>query len=134
VDTIDIDVFVALRRLEGSSRISIGHLYDYLSAPGYKAEKEYIVVEGWPVQFLPPDGPLAQEALDQATETTVADAKTRVLTAEHLAALALKTGRGKDFARILQFIEAGVLETDKLNQILDRHNLLEKWQNSAIGF
>jgi hypothetical protein len=50
------------------------------------------------------------------------------MTAEHLVALALQLGRAKDFARILQFIEAGVLETDTLNQILARHELLDKWQ------
>jgi hypothetical protein len=49
------------------------------------------------------------------------------MTAEHLVAVALRLGRAKDFARILQFIEAGVLETDTLKQILGRHELLEQW-------
>jgi len=86
------------------------------------------------VQFLPPDSPLAQEALDSAIDTTVAGVKTRVMTAEHLVALALRLGRAKDFARILQFIEAGVLDTDKLNQILERHGLLEKWRQFSDRF
>ena len=134
MDTIDIDVFVTLRSLAGSSLISISPLYDCLTARGYKAEKEYIVVEGWPVQFLPADSPLTEEALDQAIEATVEGVKTRVMTAEHLVALALRTGRAKDFARILQFIEAGALETDRLNQVLDRHQLLEKWQKFGDRF
>jgi hypothetical protein len=45
------------------------------------------------------------------------------MTAEHLVALALQLGRGKDFARILQFIDAGVLDTPKLDQILTRYEL-----------
>ncbi len=40
------------------------------------------------------------------------------MTAEHLAALALNTGRAKDFAEILQFIEAGVLETNRLSMAI----------------
>jgi hypothetical protein len=56
------------------------------------------------------------------------------MTAEHLAALALNTGRAKDFAGILQFIEAGVLETNRLNQILERHHLVEKLQRFCDRF
>jgi hypothetical protein len=134
IDTVDIDIFVALRNIVGSSLISIAPLYEYLTSRGYKTEGEYVLVEGWPVQFLPPDSPLTQEALDQAIDTTVEEVTTRVMTAEHLMALALKTGRAKDFARILQFVEAGVLETEKLNQILERHQLLEKWQKFGDKF
>ena len=134
IDTIDIDVFVALNSIVGSSLISIAPLYEYLTARGYKAQGEYVFVEGWPVQFLPPDSPLTEEALDQAIDTAVDGVTTRVMTAEHLLALALKTGRAKDFARILQFIEAGVIETDKLSQILERHQLLEKWQKFGDRF
>lgn len=134
LDTIDIDIFVSLTKPAGSSLVSIVPLYEYLTARGYKAEKEYIVVEGWPVQFLPLDSPLAEEALAQAIDTTVEDVPTRVMTAEHLVALALRTGRAKDFARILQFIEAGLLETERLNQILERHQLLEKWQKFGDKF
>jgi hypothetical protein len=49
-------------------------------------------------------------------------------------ALALKTGRAKDYARILQFVEAGVLETERLDQILRRHQLLEKWEKFGDKF
>ena len=134
IDTVDLDVFVALKNIEAGPLISLASVYEYLTARGYKAEKEYIVVEGWPVRFLPPDSPLAQEALDSAIDTTVEGVHTRVMTAEHLVALALRLGRAKDFARILQFIEAGVLDTDKLNQILERHGLLEKWRQFSDRF
>ena len=50
------------------------------------------------------------------------------MTAEHLVAIALKTGRGKDFSRILQFVESGILDIERLNAILSRHGLLEKWE------
>jgi hypothetical protein len=70
---------------------------------------------------------LGEEALAQAVETNVDGIATWVMTAEHLVALALQLGRAKDFARILQFIEAGVLDASKLDQILTRYALLEKW-------
>jgi len=39
---------------------------------------------------------------------------TRVSSAGYLVAIALETGRAKDMARIHQFVDAGVLDADKL--------------------
>ena len=86
-----------------------------------------MVIAGWPVQFLPASDALDEEALTQAIETDVDGVKTRVMTAEHLAAIALRTGRRKDDIRIAQFIEGGALDASRLEQILVRHGLLEKW-------
>ncbi|MGD0010110.1 MAG: type IV toxin-antitoxin system AbiEi family antitoxin domain-containing protein [Terriglobia bacterium] len=47
-----------------------------LTSRGYKAEKEYLVIEGWPVQFLPPSDALDEEALQQAVETEVEGVRT----------------------------------------------------------
>src|ERR1022692_378035 len=107
--TLDIDVFVSLQKSSSTALISLSPLYDYLTARGHKAQGEYIVIGGWPVQFLPPGNPLVEEALAQAVETEVEGTRTRVMTAEHLAAIALQTGRAKDHNRILQFVESGVL-------------------------
>jgi hypothetical protein len=41
---------------------------------------------------------------------------------------------GRVRRNLLQFIEAGVLATDRLNQILERHHLLEKWQKFGDRF
>ena len=68
------------------------------------------------------------EALAQAREYDVAGTPARVFTAEHLAAVALQTGRGKDKARLLQFIEAGVLDARQIQAILERHNLVDRWR------
>lgn len=132
--TLDIDIFVSIQTLPDSALITIAPIYDYLTTQGYKTEGEYIVVEGWPVQFLPPGDALTEEALAQAVETEVEGVPTRVMTAEHLVAMALKTGRAKDFARILQFIESGALDADRLDAILTRHGLLEKWERFGHKF
>ena len=127
--TLDIDVFVSIPKAPGSSLISLSPIYDYLTARGCQAEKEYIIVEGWQVQFLPPGDALDEEAVDRACEADVDGINTRVMTAEHLVAIALRTGRTKDKIRIEQFIESGVLDAGQLDQILTRHSLLAKWES-----
>ncbi len=58
----------------------------------------------------------------------------RAITAEHLAAIALQTGRAKDKARLLQFIETGVLDPARFHDILSRHKLAEAWQRFEKQF
>ena len=132
--TLDVDILVALRNPPGGSLLTLEPIYNYLTSRGYQAEKEYIVIEGWPVQFLPPSDPLEEEALQEAVATDLEGTCTWVIAAEHLAAMALKTGRAKDFARILQFVESGVLDADKLGQVLQRHGLLAKWGQFEVKF
>jgi hypothetical protein len=127
VATMDIDVFVSFKQSPDSPLISLSPLFDYLKARGYEARGEYVVIGGWPVQFLPPADALGEEALAEAEATEVEGVPTRVMTAEHLVAIALQVGRAKDHTRILQFVEAGALDAGKLDAILTRHGLLEKW-------
>jgi hypothetical protein len=95
---------------------------------------QYIVISGWPVQFLPAGSPLLQEALAAAVEKDVDGTGARVFTPEHIAAIALDTGRAKDKARVLQFIEAGVLDLDRLQEIIARHGLTSHWQQFERQF
>jgi hypothetical protein len=132
--TLDIDILAELKPTPGSALLRLAPVYDYLRSRGYATEKEYIVVEGWPVQILPPGDPLDEEALREAVETEVEGVHTWVITAEHLVAIALKTARPKDFTRILEFVESGVVDMDKLDRILRRHGLLEKWEQFRTKF
>ena len=132
VATLDIDIFVSFP--QAGALLTVSPVYDYLTARGFKTEKEYIIIEKWPVQFLPPGNALVEEALAQAVETELEGVRTWVMTAEHLTAIALQTGRAKDFTRILQFIESGTLDADKLDQILARHGLLAKWEQFGHKF
>lgn len=97
-------------------------------------EGEYVVIAGWPVQFLPPNSPLVEEALAQAVEMDVAGTTARVVTAEHLAAIALQTGRAKDKSRLLQFIEAGALDAPCFQEIIFRHGLADSWKRFERQF
>lgn len=95
---------------------------------------EYVRIEGWPVQFLPPVSPLVEEALREARLVDVNGVKARVFTAEHLAAIALETGRAKDKARLLQFFEAKVLDLEGFQRILGRFDLLDRWEKFCKTF
>jgi len=129
VSTFDLDVFVALPQAPDSPLISLAPLYSHLRSEGFKEDKECVVIGGVPVQFLPAYNPLVEEALENAVEMDYDGVKAPVFSAEHLAAIALQTGRGKDKARIQSFIESGILGQDKLSDILTRHGLEAKWKN-----
>jgi hypothetical protein len=134
VATVDVDVFVSFQTEPGSLLVSPQPIFDYLKARGGVMESEYVVVAGWPVQFLPAATPLAMEALEQAVEKDVAGVVARVFTAEHLASIALQLGRAKDKARLLQFIEAGALDAARFHDVVVRHGLTTAWRRFEQQF
>src|ERR1019366_4447173 len=127
VSTLDVDVFVAFRSEPGQLIASPKPLFDYLASHGCSMKGEYVMIADWPVQFLPPTGPLVEEALAEAGEADVDGVAARVFSAEHLAAIALQTGRAKDKARLLQFIEEGALDTARFQEIVRRYDLVDAW-------
>jgi len=134
VATLDVDVFVTFRAEPGSLLISPQPIFDYLKARGGTMQGEYVMLAGWPVQFLPPTSPLVEEALREAVVRDVAGLPARVFTAEHLAAMALQTGRAKDKARLLQFVEAGALDGQRFQSLLARHGLVDVWRRFERQF
>ncbi len=127
VQTFDLDIFVIFP-LSKSGIISISPIYDYLEQLGYKAEGEFITIEGWPVQFLPVYNPLTEEAMEKAVEVRFGKTPTRVFSAEYLAAIMIETGRPKDHARLIQFFEFESVNRSILEDIVARHGLKEKWE------
>ncbi len=132
--TLDVDVFVEFHIPPGSQIVSPEPIFKYLRDRGCKMEDEYVVIAGWPVRFLPAGSALLQEALATALEKDVDGIPTHVFSAEHITAIALETGRAKDKARVLQFIEAGVLDLERLQEILARHGLIGDWQKFERQF
>jgi hypothetical protein len=132
--TVDLDIFVSLPAAKGGLLVSLSPIYQYLKSHGGKIQDEYIVVGGWPVQFLPPNSDLEREAVSQAISTTVEGVTTWVMSPEHLVAIALKTGRAKDHNRILQFLEQKAVEPSKLSSILEQHGLTAKWKQFQRKF
>ena len=127
VRTIDVDIFIAFPAIEPGAISTLNPINDYLTKLGCTVEGEYLVIAGWPVQFLASTGPLLDEAISEARAFQIEEVVTWVFTAEHLVAIALQTGRAKDKARILQFKEAGAIDLKVLQEILDRHSLAGRW-------
>jgi hypothetical protein len=134
IATLDVDIFVSIVPKPGSLIISVQPIFDYLKTKGCTTEGEYIVIADTPVQFLSPVGPLGEEAVREAVETDLEEIPVRVMTAEHLAAIALETGRSKDKARLLQFLENPDFNLVKFEGIVTKYGLTDKWQRFKKQF
>ena len=126
--TFDLDVFVLLQP-DGSGLVSPEAIYEALRRRGYTEEKECILIEGVPVQFLPAYNSLIEEALSEARETDYEGIRTRVVRAEHLVAICLQTGRVKDRARVALLREQSHLDLTFLADVLGHYSLEEKWKS-----
>jgi hypothetical protein len=131
--TEDVDIFFVIRGA-GDALDLLSPIYAYLGTLGYVADEAMINIEGWSVQFLPVYNPLIEEAVEQAREVEYLQIPVRVISAEHLVAIMLDTGRPKDYARIARFLELDVLDMASLTDILLRHNLKDKWEEKKGRF
>ena len=60
-------VFVLLPQSK-EDLFTLGPLYEILRTRGYSEDGEFVIIEGIPVQFLPPYNPLIEEALAEARD------------------------------------------------------------------
>ncbi len=125
--TFDLDIFVILPQT-AYGLLTLEPLYEALRARGYAEEGEGVNIEGIPVQFLPAYNDLLVEALAEARETLYEQTPTRVLRAEHLAAIAVQTARDKDRERVRLLREQAPLDDDYLTRVLARHGLEARWK------
>jgi hypothetical protein len=123
--TEDVDVFVVLPQSAGGLSV-LTPVYDACKAKGGIIEGAHVRFGPWPVQILDPYKPLVEEALAQAVEVDFDGIPTRVMTAEHLCAICLDTGRPKDILRVALFIEQDAVDRAALEAILARYNLLHR--------
>lgn len=132
--TEDLDILIAFQDQSPGGLVTLGKIVPYLAERGYREWKnEGLLVEGWPVQFLPAADSLDIEALEQAEEIsddfdTGEQIVTRVLTAHHVVAMAIRTGRHKDHARIIAFLEGNAVDLAALEGVIRRHGLGPAWQ------
>jgi hypothetical protein len=125
--TEDVDVFVSVA-VETSKLEPLKPIYDHLKARGYFPKDVYIEIEGWDVQFLPVFDELTDEAVVAADDVELNGEVIKVMKPEYLVAIMLKTGRLKDFARVKMFFDQRKVDEAKLNVLIDRFSLKEKWQ------
>lgn len=133
--TEDLDILVSFDDGAGSGPglVSLEPVLAYLRGKGYSEFRHGgLVVEGWPVQFLPVANDLDAEALAKAddVELVVQGGKSiavRILRPEHLVAIALRIGRPKDLIRVTQFLEHKAVDVEALCDILNRNGLRLAW-------
>ncbi len=85
------------------------------------------MIEGWPVQFMPVENALEREAYEKAQYQDVDAVRVRVVSPEHLVAIMLQVGRGKDLARVDMFLAQRAVDLEELSDILDRHGLSDRF-------
>jgi hypothetical protein len=138
--TEDLDILISVEAFERrqSGLILLGPLEKALAELGYSERTDLgIMIEGWPVQFLPVASDLDQEALDSAVEVELGftgdpPLKARCLRAEHLVAIAIKLGRLKDLARVQSFLEQGAVDLRSVKEVLQRHDLMSDWLRFCV--
>ena len=127
--TEDVDVFVTFAVGDRSRLDPLGAIYDFLRKRGATVDGAHVRLGGWPVQFLPAEGALLEEAIAEAQDVDVSGVRTRFFTAEHLAAIALGLGRAKDKLRVVMLLESPSFDKRRFMEILQRHDLSAKWQD-----
>lgn len=103
-------------------------LYDHLKHRGYRTEKEHIIIEDVPVQFLPVYNALIQEAVEQARAVRCGKTMTRIVRPEHLIAIMTQTFRPRDKERMMRILEGVKIDKRFLRKVLVRHGLLDRFE------
>lgn len=102
--------------------------WEYLKARGYnETRKEGIVVEGWPVRFMPVNNSLEHEAYLNAQELDFEGVPVRVVLPEHSVAIMLKVGRRKDLAPVEMFLDQKEVDIPVPGDVIRRHELSVRW-------
>jgi hypothetical protein len=123
--TYDLDVFFVPVE-EGLDELS--PIYNFARSRGYAEQAEALLIEGFPVQFIPAYNALVREAVADTATLRYRDTEAKVVKAEYLAAIALQTGRAKDRERVIRLLEEAVIDRGLLNKILGRHGLKAKME------
>jgi len=99
------------------------------------AHEDRISINGILVQFIPAEPGLMEEALSNAVTVSIEGVTTRILRLEYLMANMLRVFRAKDRAKLALIAESHSDSYDHklLYNILERHNLWDKWQNEFVS-
>jgi len=128
--TVDLDIIFIPIDEEKSTLDPISPVYKYLEERGYEPYKEYIMIEGIPVQFIPVFNELVLEAVTKADEVKYEGVETKVLKPEYIIAIYIQLNRRKDREKIALLFEQEEIDEALLQDILRRHNLLEKYKKT----
>lgn len=127
VKTDDLDMFCYIPNR--GILIQLGPIYKRLEELDCKINDLYVNVRGVDVQFLvPANQPLVEEALANAVSITVDNVKTHIFEYEYALAVKAEANRSKDWAHLATAVESAPPNKEKLDTILTKYGLLEKWR------
>jgi hypothetical protein len=118
--TYDADIFFVPN--DKGLTAGIPAIYSHLQARGWEIEREHLLIQGFPVQFLAAGG-LTEEAVRSAEKIDYEGVMARVFRAEYIIAIAASVGRAKDKVRIEQLLAQTDLDKSYLANVLQRHKL-----------
>lgn len=120
VTTYDADIIFVTK--DKTLSAGVPALYSHLQSKGWRVEREYLLINDFPVQFLAAFG-LTEEAVRNAKAIEYEDVPAKVFRPEYIIAVAVSVGRHKDLARIEQLMAQARIDKPLLDDILRRHNL-----------
>jgi hypothetical protein len=118
--TYDADIIFIVA--EKGLTAGIPAIYAHLRKQGWRVEREHLLVQGFPVQFLAAAG-LTEEAVREARAIEYEGVPAKVFRPEYIIAIAASVGRHKDLARIEQLLEQAEIDRTLLEDILHRYKL-----------
>ena len=92
-----------------------------------KSQGEYIILEGFPVQFLVPYDQISREAFANAVPLTMWDVRFKVFSLEYNMAIMIQLGDEKYFERLRILRKHKLFDEAMLASLLERFNLAGKW-------
>lgn len=128
ITTYDLDIMIILNTND-NILTPLSPIYDWLLQKGYKPDKEHVIIEGIPVQFLPVYDELVTEAVNNSLKKKYNETDTYVMSPEYLIAIMLNTFRPIDKERIVRFLDKAVLDYKLLKIILEKYSLTEKFNS-----
>jgi hypothetical protein len=129
--TYDLDIFFIPAK-EGLDVLA--PIYDFAEKRGFKARAEAILIEGFPVQFIPAYNDLVREAVKNAAILKYRDVEAKVVKVEYLVAIALQTGRAKDKERMIRLLDEAVIDRAVLAGILESSGLTGRFKKFESQF
>ena len=128
VMTEDIDIFITLK--SSSLIVDLTPVSEYIKKKekDVKVEGQYIIISGLVVQFILPYDKLSQEGYDSRIKTSEGF---YIYELEYLMAMMIELSKPKYRYRLSMLDD---YDTNKLNKILKKHNLLDKWKKIKDEF
>ena len=134
IATKDLDIFFLFEPPQSGLILSLEPIYNYCLEKGYTYDQEFIIIGGWPVQFVESShDALWKDALANAKTFSFDGTSIDVLPPEHLAAMWASVARPKDILKIQHFAESDVLEAEKMRKVLNQFGLIDTWRKIQGG-